>query len=231
MTSPDRAGDPVAGAPEAGPPAPSTRPRTARRSLTAWLAACAAGAGLVLLAGGREWASVNYGGAAGAAPVPVSGGDAVPGLTPLALAALAAVLAVFATRGVWRRVVGVVLAACGLAVVALAWPSRVPARAVEVAETLRSLAGQAAHVTVSAWPWAGVAGGVLLALGGVVAVLLGGGWPGMSGKYERRSGDAGRTGARRPRREVTGDRALWDAIDEGADPTLDPDDRSGNESE
>ncbi|MCC5575560.1 TIGR02234 family membrane protein [Microtetraspora sp. AC03309] len=231
MTSSDRAGDPVAGAPEAGPPAPSTRPRTARRSLTAWLVACAAGAGLVLLAGGREWASVNYGGTAGAAPVPVSGGDAVPGLTPLALAALAAVLAVFATRGVWRRVVGVVLAACGLAVVALAWPSRVPARAVEVAETLRSLAGQAAHVTVSAWPWAGVAGGVLLALGGVAAVLLGGGWPGMSGKYERRSGDAGRTGAGRPRREVTGDRALWDAIDEGADPTLDPDDRSGNESE
>ncbi|GLW97364.1 hypothetical protein Misp02_14510 [Microtetraspora sp. NBRC 16547] len=221
--------------PGAGLAAPASRPRTARSSLAAWLIGCAAGAGLVLLAAGREWAVVDYGGAGGA-PVPVNGGDAVPGLTPLALAALAAVLAVFATRGVWRRLVGVVLAVCGAAVAALAWPSRLPARAIEHAESMRSLAGQAAHVTVSAWPWAGVAGGGVLAAGGVVAVLLGGGWPGMSGKYERRPGGAGRAGAGgrperpgRPGRKVTGDRALWDAIDDGTDPTLDHDDHSGND--
>ncbi|WP_067176988.1 Trp biosynthesis-associated membrane protein [Microtetraspora niveoalba] len=224
MTSPGGAGGPAAGTPGAAASPPAPRRSSARRSLTAWLVGCAAGAGLVLLAGGREWAAVNYEGATGG-PIAVDGGDAVPALTPLALAALAAVLAVFATRGPWRRLVGVVLAGCGAGIAALAWPSRLSARAVEVAETTRSLSGQAAHVTTSAWPWAAVAGGVLLAACGVAAVLVGGAWPGMSGKYERRSGAGGRKTSR-----VSGDRALWDAIDEGADPTVDSDDHSGNDS-
>ncbi|MFF3664817.1 Trp biosynthesis-associated membrane protein [Microtetraspora malaysiensis] len=217
MTSSPGPGGPAAGT---GVSRADARPRGARRSLMAWLVCCAAGAGLALFAAGKEWAAVGYGGA----PVPVNGGDAVTGLTPLVLAALAAVLAVFATRGVWRRLVGVVLTCCGAAVAALAWPSRLPERAVEVAETTRSLSGQAARVTVTAWPWAAVAGGALLAACGVAAVLLAGAWPGMSGKYERRSGDGGKT-----TRRVTGDRALWDAIDEGTDPTVDLDDHSGND--
>ncbi|MEZ0071804.1 Trp biosynthesis-associated membrane protein [Planotetraspora sp. GP83] len=204
--------------------------RTARRELVTWLITCAAGAGLALLASGRTWATLVLNpaeGAPGSARVALSGSELVPFLTPAALAGLAATAAVLATRGLPRRLIAAVIALCGVAVVAGSWTGT-------RAETIAKVAPE--HVTVAMtasggavapslawlWPLAAMAGGVVLVAAGAVAVVRGGRWPGMSGRYDRRS--RGRT-----RRQVSGERALWDAIDEGADPTTDgtADRRSG----
>ncbi|MGE7467635.1 Trp biosynthesis-associated membrane protein [Brevundimonas sp. NPDC003935] len=47
--------------------------------------------------------------------------------------------------------------------------------------------------------------------GGIVAIVRGGRWAGMSARYDRGAGKA--------RAEVKDDRALWDALDRGDDPT------------
>ncbi|MGV9535557.1 Trp biosynthesis-associated membrane protein, partial [Streptosporangium sandarakinum] len=98
---------------------------TAARALWTWVAVCAAGAGLVLLASGRDWFTVTY----GARAVPVAAADVAPALGPAAWASLAAVVAVLATRGVWRRIVGGVMAVCGAGAVAAAWAGSRPAAA------------------------------------------------------------------------------------------------------
>jgi uncharacterized membrane protein (TIGR02234 family) len=56
-----------------------------------------------------------------------------------------------------------------------------------------------------------VAAGLLLAAGGLVTVVRGARWPGMSSRYER-----GAT----PRQTVPSDSAgMWKALDRGEDPT------------
>src|SRR5690606_42153824 len=61
------------------------------------------------------------------------------------------------------------------------------------------------------WPLAAGLGAPLMLAGGVLAVARGGRWAGMSDRYER--------AADRPRAQPDGDRALWDALDRGDDPT------------
>ncbi|MGV9305150.1 MULTISPECIES: Trp biosynthesis-associated membrane protein [unclassified Nonomuraea] len=180
-----------------------------KRELTLWLLLCAAGAGLSLLAAGRVWTTVTYG---AGAPVELTGGELAPAAQPLALAGLAAVVALFATRGVWRRVVGAVLALCGLGVALSAWVATAGSAALELAAR-RNPVGAATQDAVAiahtAWPYVAVAGGVLLCAGGVLAVLRATGWAGMSARYDRPGPAAG------PR----DDRSLWEAIDRGDDPT------------
>ncbi|RBQ20377.1 MFS transporter [Spongiactinospora rosea] len=192
-----------------------------RRGLAIWVVACALGAGLTLFAAGRDWAKVTMGGVAGgpASTVPVSGGTLVPVLTPLALAAAASAVAVLATRGLWRRVVGAVLALCGVgaAVAAATGVSAAsgPAAAEAAArQSALALSGQAAAQAVWPWPAVALAGGVVLALTGLVACVRGGRWAAMSARYDR-------PGSRREA-AASGDRAMWDALDEGVDPTADP---------
>jgi uncharacterized membrane protein (TIGR02234 family) len=79
-----------------------------------------AGAGLVLLAVRQGWAHVRT-----AAPRPLPGSnvaltgqDLVPAAGALAIAALASLAAVLATRGLVRRVVGLLLAAFGIGIAA-----------------------------------------------------------------------------------------------------------------
>jgi uncharacterized membrane protein (TIGR02234 family) len=207
----------------------------ARRSLTVWLAAVVSGAGLILLASGRTWATVAVdkgAGAFGSGRMALSGGQLSPLLGPTALAALAAGVAVLATRGLARRAIGVVIALCGLGVAGAAWtgtrPATIAVAAAEHATTATGSASASAAASVT-WLWPAVAavGGLILLAGGALAVVRGGRWPGMSGRYDRPS--AGRTASKRaPGTQgtqsgpATGDRALWDAIDKGADPTLDP---------
>ncbi len=81
---------------------------SARREYGLALLAGAAGAGLILLAVRQRWAQAVF-----TAPKPlasqvvnVSGADLVPLAGALALAALAGLAAVIATRGVARRVAG-----------------------------------------------------------------------------------------------------------------------------
>jgi hypothetical protein len=113
---------------------------TARRQFGAAIAACVAGAGLVLLALRQGWARVDY-----TAPrplpsgsIPVSGQDLLPAAGALGLAALACLAAIIATRGPARRVAGVVMAGLG------AWIAVLASAPVHAASVMAAASGQAA---------------------------------------------------------------------------------------
>lgn len=181
-----------------------------RRELWLWVALTAAGCLLLLLAAGRPW--VDGVRASGELTVP-TGGDLSPVLTPLALAGLAGVVAVLATKGAGRRVVGALLALCGIGAAASAWGATGRA-GIETwlrEHNVLSAAGPLEWDVVTAWPAAAGLGALLMLAGGVLAVIRGGRWAGMSDRYER--------AADRPRPQADGDRALWDALDRGDDPT------------
>ncbi|MDH2428564.1 TIGR02234 family membrane protein [Sphaerisporangium sp. TRM90804] len=199
-----------------------------RRALMIWVAASAAGAVLLLVAAGRAWATASFaGGPSGVRtpPVTLAGGDLAPVLSPLALAALASVVAVLASRGVWRRVVGAVLALFGAAAVVAVWQGAAAGRVAGAARERVTLSG-GDHVAVAVdwvWPGLAVAGGLVLLCAGALAVARGPAWPGMSDRYDRPGGAAKKAGeepeepaAERPGRA---ERALWDALDQGLDPT------------
>src|SRR5580704_3727979 len=98
--------------------------RSPRQELVAILILGVIGAGLVFLALRQGWAHVRT---AAPAPLPaslitVSGQSLIPYAEGLAIATLASLVAVLATRGIARRAVGVLLAGlgAGLAAAALA---------------------------------------------------------------------------------------------------------------
>jgi hypothetical protein len=134
---------------------------------------------------------------AGRAPEGLTGAQVAPSLTGVALLALAGVAALVATGGVLRRMVGVLLGAAG-AVVAV-----VAARALVVPPS-------GTDPTVA--PLLAVGGGVLLLAVGL-SVLVG--EPRLARFGARYSGAA----TRRP--EVDPDRAAWQDLDAGRDPTAD----------
>lgn len=96
------------------------RRRSPRRELVLVLLLGVAGAGLVFLAVRQDWAHVRT-----AAPrplpgsdSPVTGQDLVPAAAALAVAVLASLAAVVATRGMARKLVGLAVAAFGAGIVA-----------------------------------------------------------------------------------------------------------------
>lgn len=207
--------------PAATAPAPSARPRSARRSLAAALLLGAAGSALALLASGRVWSRGTAALAQGDLPRTVTGSDVtgVPGA--LAVVGLAALVAVFAVRRAGRYAVAALLALSGAGTALAAAAGYGDTSALrEQAATAVGLSGtDVHHVTHSLWPWVSAGGGVLLLIAGVLALLFGRHWPAMSGRYERTPG-----GARAPRRAaapVDPDRPeeLWKSLDRGEDPT------------
>lgn len=183
-----------------------------RRELWVWVCAAVLGSLLILFAAGREWVvgarSVGELGAPGDGVLMPTGSELSPALTPIALAALAGVVAVLATKGVGRRLIGGLIALCGLAAGITAF------RAVDDATVVAALPeglGEVAWDT-TIWPYVAVAGAVLIAAAGVVAIVRGKQWSAMSGRYDRPG-----PGQERP----ADDRSLWDALDRGDDPTSD----------
>ncbi len=171
-----------------------------------WVAGTGVGCLLVLFAASRSWVSVK-----GAGVVAPTGGDLSPALTPIGLAGLAGVVAVLATRGVGRRIIGVLLALCGVAAAASAWTAAGRATVLEWLRGHNAVQAAAGIVwePVRFWPVVAVTGAVLMAAGGIVAVVRGGRWTGMSARYERPGGAAAKPD----------DRSMWDALDRGDDPT------------
>ncbi|MGH3256136.1 MAG: Trp biosynthesis-associated membrane protein [Streptosporangiaceae bacterium] len=178
------------------------------------LVACVAGAGLVVLALRQAWAHAVF-----TAPHPlpaqdisVSGQQLVPLASALALAALACLAAVIATRSWARRVAGVVLAALGAgAMVAAVVP--IHASAVLAAARAQAasgapggsttsgttsggtahvliIAGAAGHAAMTGTPWraAAVCGGVVIVLTGLATAWRGPRWPVMSARFDRPKG-------------------------------------------
>jgi uncharacterized membrane protein (TIGR02234 family) len=201
----------------------------------------AVGAGLILLAVRQQWAQAVF---AQPKPLPaqvvgVSGADLVPLAAALALAALACLAAVIATRGAWRRAAGVLLALLGAGAGAAVTTAVTAASVVSVAASHVGspesaavsgaagsttsgatgggavvVAGSAGHAILAGTPWrvAVIAGALLVFAAGLATVTRGADWPVMSARYEL----PGR--ARRSRRE--GDSAsMWESLSGGEDPT------------
>ena len=181
------------------------------------------GAGGALLVSTRTWQSVTLD-RPGLLPLhlDVSGRTVDGAGTALALAALAAVVAVLATRGIPRRVIGALVVPVGAGLVWRAVTHRDAVSAARARSLLQShqhgavLGDVPPHVVIhAAWPWLAAVAGLLVALAGLLVAVRGGRWQGMSRRYQAPSGlPADATSA-----DGSGDLALWKALDRGDDPT------------
>jgi uncharacterized membrane protein (TIGR02234 family) len=225
----------------ATPPAP--RPgRTATREKVLAALLAAAGAGLILMSDSRGWADGTV-----TAPVRLSVEATGSSLTTLpyalGLAGLAGAVALFAVRRIGRYLVGLVLLGAGAGTVGAVAANlghldgATLAKAAE--QTLGSSAAQLGGVTNTAWPYVTIAGGVLVALSGLLTLARGRSWSGLSNRYEVAPGTSGTraraadsaapaaapasaavpAAARASAAEPTS-RDLWDALNRGADPTV-----------
>jgi len=152
--------------------------------------------------------------------VEASGADAAPVLVALAIVVIAAALAVVASGGWVRQIVGLVVATVA------AWAA-VQALSVDIAGApmARALVDSPANLgaahpipNVSAWP---VVAGVAFAFAavlGLVVVLFGRQWPRMAKRYDRPS--EGSSSVAPDLAADADDAELWRALDDGRDPTL-----------
>jgi uncharacterized membrane protein (TIGR02234 family) len=187
-----------------------------RRGLTTAVLLCLVGAFVVLVAAGRAWVSVEVpaGPLAAARTDSHTGTDIVPGLSALGLVGLAGVVALAATRRTGRVLVGLVLLATGAGVVAAV----LDAYGTPLAEKLPGQPSDAvAHLTV--WSSVTAVGGVLLIAAGVLTVLRGRSWSALGQRYEAPAGTAATAATPLQPTEQSTDKALWEALDRGEDPT------------
>jgi len=197
-------------------------PRSARRELVLTLLLGAAGVGLVFLASRQGWAQVRT---IPPKPLPasrvgVTGAALVPYADALALAGLATLAAVLASRGLARRLTGVLLALLGASLVASAFtvsaaaaitaansnvgPATAGAGSVtdgsgSVNSAVPNVAGAASHVAFSAAGWQAmlVVGAIAMIGAGVLVAWRANRMAVMSSRYdsptrEVKRADAGR---------------------------------------
>jgi uncharacterized membrane protein (TIGR02234 family) len=201
----------------------------------------AAGGGLILLALRQTWAHAVY---TPPHPLPaqdiaVSGQKLAPLASGLAIAGLACLAAVIATRGLLRRAAGVLLALIGTCAVAaaaaavtsgavLAAAASGDSSAVGFSGSTTSGAGSGAysstlsivgvasgHAVITGLPWraAAVVGGLAIGFAGVATAWRGTGWPVMSARYEQP--------AERAARQAEQDSAtMWESLSRDVDPTV-----------
>ncbi|MBI3686577.1 MAG: Trp biosynthesis-associated membrane protein [Actinobacteria bacterium] len=199
---------------------------TGRRALRAVQAASGLGGLVALGAASQVWLRVAV---PRDRPLPdaalaLSGRTVAPLVTALAVAGLAGLVGLFATRGWGRVVLGGLLAIIGAALIAAAVPHAWAPGPAAVDDLLtRPLAGRdptraAVATTVPGWPLLAAGGGAVLVAAGLATVARGRRWPGMSSRFEVAGQRAGP-----PRAAPDGppaDAAVWDALDRGDDPTL-----------
>jgi uncharacterized membrane protein (TIGR02234 family) len=190
---------------------------TAKREYALALLAGVVGAGLILLAARAQWAQAVFVPPKPLTPqvVSVTGNDLVPLAGALALAALAGLAAVIATKGVFRRIAGGLLALFGAGAGAAVLTSVTAATVLSVAAgqvaspesaavsgaagstTSGSsssdplvVAGSTGHaiMTGTGWHVAVLAGALLVFLAGLATALHGPDWPVMSSRYDAPEG-------------------------------------------
>jgi uncharacterized membrane protein (TIGR02234 family) len=195
---------------------------TASRIRGLLLGATALAGALVFLAWSQPWYALTLVAAAGADdPVLTVGGDiAAAGLAALALTTLAVVAALAIAGPVFRRILGVLEALVGVAIIGLALvtigdPVAASAPAITDATGIsgsESVAALVSSVEGTLWPWMAVVFGALIIVIGVVVVLTAGRWPVTGRKYTRTRLE--------PADGTTADAvAEWDALSDGDDPT------------
>lgn len=185
------------------------------------------GAGIVVLAQGRTWVTLDRAPATGVVTAlthgSLSGDQSAPGVLALAWVAAAGAVAVTLAGRRLARVCAVLLALAGLGVVALATqvltdPARVAGEATRGATGLVDAAPPAAALT--AWVGVGLAGGVVITLAALGVWLGAAHWT--TGRSAAAAASAARggpsaTGNRSAREESP--EPLWEAISRGEDPT------------
>jgi uncharacterized membrane protein (TIGR02234 family) len=208
-----------------------------RREYGAALLTGAVGAGLVLLAVRQRWAQAVFTPPKPLSPqvVDVSGADLVPLAGALALAALAGLAAVIATRGVVRRAAGVLLALFGAGAGAAVTTAVTAASVISVAAshvaspesaavsgaagsttsgtsggTAVVVGGAAGQAIMTGTPWrlAVLAGALLIFVAGLAAATRGPSWPVMSARYDL------------PQRRPRDSASMWESLSVGEDPTV-----------
>lgn len=175
-----------------------------------------AAGGLAFFAASRSWAHVRV--ATDGLPsdsVDVSGTDAQPLVSALAVVIVTAALAVLASSPRVRRVVGgftVLIAVVGAAIVLLGGSSLDNAvdRAVEASPAYTGTGDP--DFSTSLWKYVTALGFVIAAVLGGITARLGATWPTMSSRYEAPA-------ARPAVTEPQSDAEMWKALDEGRDPT------------
>ncbi|MGD0064111.1 MAG: Trp biosynthesis-associated membrane protein [Streptosporangiaceae bacterium] len=219
-----------------------------RREFALVLLLGAVGAGLVVLAVRQAWAQAIF---VSPHPLPaqdfsVTGTDLVPLASALALAALACLAAVIATRGVIRRVTGALLALLGAGAVAAAATGVRASTVLAAARASASsgalggsttsgtspgnashaivIAGASGHAVMTGTPWRAVAviGAVAIIGAGLATVARGPRWPVMSARFERDGQQPSRASVR------TDSATMWESLSQDIDPTLDPTLDGGN---
>ena len=188
------------------------------RLFVATLVAQVVGAAALLLLSTRAWQTVTTARTRpfGDDVLQVSGRTVDGAVTALALVALAGVVAVIATSGLARRVIGALVGLAGL--VALwrslaALPAVSAGRAMSLVREAHPQVTGTPHVTTHpVWGVLSIVAAVLVAVAGVVTAVYGGRWRGLSARYERRAPDPEQARAR-------ADASLWTALDSGEDPT------------
>jgi uncharacterized membrane protein (TIGR02234 family) len=179
---------------------------------------CVAGSFLVLVGTGRAWVLVTAGGGAllPAREVGVTGADLSPGLQALGLVGLAGVLALAASRGRGRTVVGLLVLAVGAGVLAVVVVLQLAGAGLGgralVTDRVREAGGaQGEAFDLTAWPLVTGLGGLLLLLAGLLVAARGRRWAALGRRYEAPA-------ARQPEPQAP-ERELWEALDRGEDPT------------
>ena len=167
---------------------------------------------LLLLAGSRTWVTGSVADAVlQRAEVQVGGSSAAPVLTAGALVGAAAIVALL-TVGRWTRSIASVLAslAGALALYGALQVITDPDGAIRdhAAGSTGHTGDAVAHGALTFWPWVGLLGAVLLILAGVLGLVGGRRWSGLSSRYD----------APRPRTRTV---SAWDRMSEGEDPTAD----------
>ncbi len=183
---------------------PDSGASRARRELVAAVLTCAATAGLVLWSAGRTW-SVRH--VPRPAPLPAqvvsdTGAHLTPVLPALAFVLLAAAVALPATRGRGRWLLGAALVAAGLAM---------------IASTVATLVNRSPLIL--GWPVLCLFASAGAAVIGLMTVRRGRSWPAMGDRYARAgTRSVGPPSASSSSRTAA---AMWDVIDQGNDPTVD----------
>jgi uncharacterized membrane protein (TIGR02234 family) len=225
---------------------------SAKREYAFALLAGVVGSGLVLLAVRQRWAQAVFTPPKPLTPqvVDVSGSDLVPLAGALALAALAGLAAVIATRGVLRRVAGALLALFGAGAGAAVMTSVTAATVVSVAASKVAspesaaasgaagsttsgstgggafvVSGSTGQAIMTGTPWhvAVLIGALLIFVAGLATALRGPDWPVMSARYDA-PGARGAGGAGAPAAAGSRPRdaaTMWESLNEGDDPTED----------
>lgn len=160
------------------------------------------------------WITVDVHDALQKAHVEVAGSDAAPGVSALALVALAAAVAVrLAQQKVRYLIVAVMVAAgCGMMFSSYITASDPVSAAQARVGTETGVIGMSADYTMTFWPWVSLATGLLVVVSAVLIGIASPSWKKNRSKYDRNHAvDTG---------QELDEIDTWDALSDGVDPTV-----------